>query len=706
MMEQELTHAQKTARYLGAFFDELVRCGVHDVVVSPGSRSTGLAMTAFELSCRRPDDLRVHVDVDERGASFVALGLAKATGRPAALVCTSGTAPANYFPAVMEAQTSRVPLLVLSSDRPEMLLGLGAPQTSDQVKLFGDAVRLFRQMPEPDGTPKAVAFARQAAREACIAALGRGRAEDSPASAAANTLPGVAANANESTPPGAASAANTPGSADVAANTPADVPRCVVVASRGCAQGCAPVHLNFPLDEPLKPDFSLEGLFEDGRSPLAALACAPASGPDKAAGTSAAAAGAGLRGAAGPLAGARAVPDAGALRVIEALVAQGGVAVLAGEGTCETLAEAREVVAWAERWGLPLLADPLSGLRAVDAACVIDSYDNLFAREDCPLPRAVIRFGRWPLSKRAFNGVAAARPVQVVADACETRDFNLMTDLFIPCTPLDLVRAMTAPAVAPAAGEKGEKGGEGGAASFCASALASGLTAQAAYLARWVALNDAERPRIEAARAAGDGFEGAYLSALLERVPAGSLLFSANSLSVRALDTFLLKPAAGTGDRPLAVLANRGQNGIDGVASTAIGAAWAFPRATFVTGDLTFLHDLNALHLQRELLHAAPRPDGTVPSLTIVLLNNNGGGLFDMLPQQSEEPYFERLFLVPHDARFGHAADAFGVPYRAVDRVDDMVAAYEELSGIPGLSLIEVSVPLAGVKSRYAPYQG
>ena len=127
----ELTHAQKTARYLGAFFDELVRCGVHDVVVSPGSRSTGLAMTAFELSCRRPDDLRVHVDVDERGASFVALGLAKATGRPAALVCTSGTAPANYFPAVMEAQTSRIPLLVLSSDRPEMLLGLGAPHTAE-----------------------------------------------------------------------------------------------------------------------------------------------------------------------------------------------------------------------------------------------------------------------------------------------------------------------------------------------------------------------------------------------------------------------------------------------------------------------------------------------------------------------------------------------------------------------------------------------
>lgn len=367
----ELTHAQKTARYLGAFFDELVRCGVHDVVVSPGSRSTGLAMTAFELSCRRPDDLRVHVDVDERGASFVALGLAKATGRPAALVCTSGTAPANYFPAVMEAQTSRIPLLVLSSDRPEMLLGLGAPQTTDQVKLFGDTVRLFRQMPEPDGAPKAVAFARQAAREACIAALGRGRAADADA-----TLAAVGSSAGCAT--GASDASSAAGG----------VTGAFPVASRGSAQGCAPVHLNFPLDEPLKPDFSVEGLFDDGASSL-----------DEALGA-----------AVGPLTGARAVPDAAALRAVELLIAQGGVAVLAGEGTCETLAEAREVAAWAARWELPLLADPLSGLRAVDAPCVIDSYDNLFARDDCPLPRAIIRFGRWPLSKRAFNGLAAARP--------------------------------------------------------------------------------------------------------------------------------------------------------------------------------------------------------------------------------------------------------------------------------------------------------
>ncbi|MFR1640878.1 MAG: thiamine pyrophosphate-binding protein, partial [Eggerthellaceae bacterium] len=103
-----------SALFLGAFFDELTRWGVREVVVSPGSRSTPLAMVAYELARRHPERLRLFVDVDERGAAFFALGLAKASGRPAALVCTSGTAVANYYPAVLEAESSRVPLVVLT----------------------------------------------------------------------------------------------------------------------------------------------------------------------------------------------------------------------------------------------------------------------------------------------------------------------------------------------------------------------------------------------------------------------------------------------------------------------------------------------------------------------------------------------------------------------------------------------------------------
>ena len=143
--------SQRTALSLSAFFDELRRNGVKQVVISPGSRSTPLSLVADA------SPLDVFVDVDERGAAFFALGLAKASGRPVALIGTSGTAIGNYLPAVLEAETSRIPLLVLSSDRPLRLQGLGAPQTTDQLKLFGDHVRLFREMPEPsaDGGLKA-----------------------------------------------------------------------------------------------------------------------------------------------------------------------------------------------------------------------------------------------------------------------------------------------------------------------------------------------------------------------------------------------------------------------------------------------------------------------------------------------------------------------------------------------------------------------
>jgi 2-succinyl-5-enolpyruvyl-6-hydroxy-3-cyclohexene-1-carboxylate synthase len=117
--------------------DELVRNGVTDAVLAPGSRSAPLAFALHDA------DIRLHVRVDERSAAFLALGLAKASGRPVPVVTTSGTAAANLHPAVIEASYAGVPLLVLTADRPPELRGSGANQTIDQVKLYGDSVRMF-----------------------------------------------------------------------------------------------------------------------------------------------------------------------------------------------------------------------------------------------------------------------------------------------------------------------------------------------------------------------------------------------------------------------------------------------------------------------------------------------------------------------------------------------------------------------------------
>ncbi len=606
-----------SALFLGAFFDELARWGVRDVVVSPGSRSTPLSMTAYELSRCAPKRMRVFVDVDERGAAFFALGMAKASGRPAAVVCTSGTAVANYYPAVLEAESSRVPLLLLTGDRPPRLQGLGAPQTCDQLNAYGAHVRAFRQMPLPSGDAASVGFARQAAREACIAT----GASSADAGAASPRIAGT------------------------------------------CTGG--PVQVNFPFEEPLKPDFTVEGLFEP---------------PAQAADASEAV----LHGAVA----VRGLPAPADLARIAALLDGRRALVLAGEGSCATAEEARAVLAWARAFDMPLLADPLSGLRSCNDPLVVDCYDTLInpggMLPDNLTPQVIIRFGRYPVSKKATQMAAAGHALQVVVDPLETRDFNAATGVFVPCEPVDFARAMVQ-----------ARSGQ----------APSPLSCQQDFAAAWRAANNAAAACVAAVDdQPRDGFEGAYVSRVAALAPEGSCLFAANSMSVRALDTFYLKS-----DKRLTVLCNRGLNGIDGTVSSALGAAQSFPQTTLITGDLTLLHDLNALALQRELrvqrqLAANAEPAAFDPGIVIVLLNNNGGGIFDMLPQKSQDPYFERLFLTPQDVDFEAAARAFEVPYARVETVADFDSAYCGLLGRPGISLLEVRVPLVGLKERYQPY--
>ena len=647
-----VANPREVAQFLGAFFDELAAWGVHDVVVSPGSRSTPLAMTAYELSRRAPERMRVYVDIDERGAAFFALGLAKASGAPTALVCSSGTAIANYYPAILEAESSRVPLLALTADRPPQLQGLGAPQTCDQLHAYGNHVRAFRAMPLPAGDQESLRFARQAAREACIAALGACLVPAKPAGRqAAHRIVGA------------------------------------------CFGG--PVHLNFPFDEPLKPDFSAADVFAGG---LAEQGCeaADVAKPGELHGF--------VRGIVQPQ---TVVGGATGAQLAQALLA-GNTLLLAGEGSCATVEEARTIMDFARAFAMPVLADPLSGLRCMDDALLVENYDSVLKTggktpDEALNPQIMVRFGRYPISKKATQWARAceqAGVAQVVVDPLETRDTNVATAAFVRALPVDFARSMVRVLRT-----------EGGPAAAAAH--------DHGFAAGWQQANAQAAARIAQADAAtntqADSFEGAYVRRVLQLAPAGSCLFAANSMSVRAVDTFCLQ-----GEKQLCVLANRGLNGIDGTVSTALGAAQHFERTTLVVGDLTMLHDMNALALQRELrvqrqlaqrrLPADSASCNTAetaapgPGITIVLLNNNGGGIFDMLPQKSSEAYFERLFLTPQDVDFAHAAAAFGVPYAKVATLQAFDQAYRKTLDVPGISLIEVPVPLEGVRERYGEY--
>ena len=690
-----------TARFLGAFFDELCRWGVRDVVVSPGSRSTPLSMVAYELSRRFPDRLRLVVDVDERGAAFVALGMAKASGRPAAVICTSGSAVANYYPAVMEAESSRVPLIVLTGDRPPQLQGLGAPQTCDQLHAFGSHVRAFRAMPLPAGDDASLAFARQAAREACVGALGSCEAPGEAAAAVGASAPAV----------------------DVVAEADGDSAGSAVEGFRfsgACFGG--PVHLNFPFDEPLKPDTTLPSLFEGGLPGARGIVDGIDGGAAREATGSVSAASdvsADKKGDPNASQASLAALNAGVVQIcttIDSRVAEsiakalsaGKSLLMAGEGSCTTPAEARDALAFARAFGMPVLADPLSGLRCCADPLVMANYDSVLnvggeVPDERLNPQVVVRFGRYPISKKATQwarALEAAGVQEVVVDPMETRETNAGMTAFVRSRPVDFCRAL-APlggaadqAFAETWREANAQAGGRIAAVEAAAEEPGGAALGAEDASANVGATLVDAGANEASASENATFEGVVVARVLKLAPEMSCLFAANSMSVRAVDTFM-----DASDKQLAVLANRGLNGIDGTVSTAIGTAFEYGRTTLITGDLTMLHDLNSLALQREF---GKRGDGS--GLTIVLLNNNGGAIFDMLPQSSDDDYFERLFLTPQDVEFESAAAAFGVPYNRANDVEELEMAYRESLERPGISFIEVPVPLRGVRERYGRY--
>lgn len=149
--------------------DELARCGLRHAVIAPGSRSTPLV-----LALARHPDVQDHSVIDERSAAFFALGVARATGEPAAVVTTSGTAAGNLLPAVLEADRAGVPLLLLTAARPPELRDAGASQSADQVKLFGERVRWFHAVAEPTADDGRLRYLRSTACEAWARALGTG----------------------------------------------------------------------------------------------------------------------------------------------------------------------------------------------------------------------------------------------------------------------------------------------------------------------------------------------------------------------------------------------------------------------------------------------------------------------------------------------------------------------------------------------------
>ena len=555
--------AQTSLEYAAAFVEEMRRSGVRHVCVSPGSRSTPLA-----LAIANNAGLKTWIHIDERCSAFFALGIARASNEPVAIVCTSGTAAANFFPAVVEARSAGVPLLVLTADRPPELRDVGAAQTIDQNRLYGAHSKWFVEVALPDANPEMTRYVRALASRAVA----------------------------------------------VATESPA-----------------GPVHLNFPFREPLVPSTDVSAPSVETRAHGAPWVRVTR--------------------------GERSI-DSSSVRVLaERLARASKPIIVCGPQRDRSLGDS--VTRLAEKIGAPVLADPLSQVRwgAHARDTIIDRYDAVLRHERTAkalAPDLIIRIGGTPTSKALIQFIEKNLSASLVVIAeSQWPDPSHLAE--------EMVRANARTAC-----------------DQLADAVKN-IASEETWISKWKEADRIARSALEQhACSVAEPFEGAALADVAAVLPDGAALFVSSSMPVRDLDAF----AAGD-SRSIHVMANRGANGIDGVVSSALGAAAAAGAGSplvLVIGDLALYHDMNGLLAAK--LHSL--------DATIVVLNNDGGGIFSFLPQAQHPSHFEMLFGTPHGLDFEPVAELYGAQYEHVDDSASLRRAVATGIARGGLNIVEM----------------
>ena len=584
------------ALWASVLVETLVCLGLQTAVISPGSRSTPLTLALAQHPAI--DALPI---LDERSASFFALGRSRHSGRAVVLVCTSGTAGANYLPAVIEARESQVPLLILTADRPPEMRDCASGQTIDQQKLFGTFPNYYGELALPIASEPMLRYLRQA----------------------------IAAAWHQAHHP-------HPG----------------------------PVHLNCPFRDPLAPvvDQALE--VEIGPDFFHHLSPSPLPPPS-------------IQNSKFKIQNSPPSPS-GAAKPTTALLLWSRCAnrtgihphtpdhpftadrglILAGPAQpTDPLAYCQGVAAIAQALHWPVLAEGLSPLRNYRDILPdpITHYDAILRHDEHRVslsPQQVLQLGPLPTSKELRQWLATVDPPRwVVAAGDRNRDPLHGQTLPWPGTVEDLAAALIAADPDP-------------------------LSPQAkTYRHQWQTLNQQAQHRLDQAMAATeDLFEGKLAWLLPQVLPPDTAVFIANSTPVRDVEWFW--PG---NDRHLRPQFSRGANGIDGTLSTALGMAHGRDRNVLITGDLALLHDSNGLLLR-------PHFRG---HLTILLLNNQGGGIFEMLPVARLDPPFEQFFATPQAVDFAPLCAAHGVDYEAIHTWPTLAERLESLPS-QGIRLLEL----------------
>ncbi|MBN3939843.1 2-succinyl-5-enolpyruvyl-6-hydroxy-3-cyclohexene-1-carboxylic-acid synthase [Nostoc sp. NMS9] len=516
--------------------ETLKRLGLTCAIICPGSRSTPLAI-AFAQQAPEIEAISI---LDERSAAFFALGQAKATRRPVVLVCTSGTAGANFYSAVIEASYSRVPLLILTTDRPPELRDCHSGQTVDQLRLYGNYPNWQTELALPSADLGMLAYLRQTV----IHSWER-------------------------------------------AQTP----------TKG------PVHLNIPFRDPLAPlpDGTDLSYLQSQFHPEDFFAAITNSCP--------------MPHAPCPMPKEWKECDRG---IIIAGVAQPSQP----EEYCRAIAQLSQTLKW------PVLAEGLSPVRnyAELNPYLISTYDLILRNQQLAkqlAPEMVIQVGEMPTSKELRTWINATQPRRWVIDKSDQN--------------LDPLHGRTTHLRISVEDIKAEE---------------INLSFSSDYLQQWCDAEAKVRLVVDQTMGKIDEVIESKAAWLISQIlPAGTPLFIANSMPVRDVEYFW-KP----NNLEVRSYFNRGANGIDGTLSTALGIAHRQQSSVMLTGDLALLHDTNGFLIRNKF----------VGHLTILLINNNGGGIFEMLPIAKFDPPFEEFFGTPQDINFAQLCATYNVQHELI----------------------------------------
>ncbi len=508
--------------------------GVKNVVISPGSRST-----PFVFAFSKSKKINKTVVIDERDNGFFALGLAKASRVPAAIVTTSGTATAELYPAIIEAYNSRTPLIVITSDRPEYLYGTGANQTINQINLYKNHIRKFFDFDAEKPTKRKIAELKKEIADAFE----------------------IAAKKN-------------PG----------------------------PVHLNFHFEKPFEPDDYTTAISEELLTHAFSNVSEKSNKAEQKNRTFASL--------------AKKIADS-----------EKGI-IITGNGFYSKK-DIQGILNFSAAAKYPIFADGLSPFRFLSRA-----KKNVFVNQTAFLksrkvkPEIIFQFGSAPTANVLLSFFKESEAEKYVV--------NPFGDLNDPSRTADkTIREEYS--------------------SFAAS-IVDNLKSlnfkrvKSAWFNESLEFeNISESLKKKIIEKAPFWFEGNIIIELMKNIPAGSNLFISNSLPARDVDFFA--PKSG---KDVSVFSNRGASGIDGVTATAFGTAAATKRRTFLlTGDLAFFHDANALWIAKNY---------NLP-VTIILVDNSGGGIFNLLPVADYPSVFRDYFLTSTGADFGKIVKAYGLPF-------------------------------------------